>query len=395
MDFLRNSISGIDFLFLIPVLVCIAASSLVGLLPTLRSRYGLLTISLLATAGVYRRAILGYLLINLVTYLFVSGLARIPTNSQLQRQHRWRWSIAAMLVLVIVFLAGRYYQLETRPVPSLGVTLFYFSLNMWAFLRLITLLWEFGSGRIAKPSPLAFVTWLALPFTLIGPLLRYSQFAQQLPLMYGTQRTEGINSKEWWRKFFLATGQISLGLLLTGFQFSLAGVAKSLSRWEKLAISFSLAPWSFYLLWAGYFKFMEGLAVIWGLSLPPSFNRPFGRRNLSEFWANWNMTATSVFRDYFFYNRWGLAKVHLYLNTLIVFLMVGVWHGLNGYWVLWGLLHGIGFCAYLWYRTNKERFATWQHRILHRPLRLAGPIATYLYVCSCWILPPTILKLFR
>ncbi len=394
MELLRNSISGIDFLFLIPVLVCIAASALVGLLPKLRSRYGLLTISLLATVGVYRRAILGYVLINLVTYLFVLGLDRIPSSSQLQRQHRWRWSIAAMLVLVFVFLAGRYYQLETRPV-SLGVTLFYFSLNMWAFLRLITLLWEFGSGRVAKPSPLAFVTWLALPFTLIGPILRYSQFAQQLPLMYGPQRTEGIDSKEWWRKLFWATGQISLGLLLSGFQISLAGSANSLSRWEKVAISFSLTPWSFYLLWAGYFKFMEGLAMFWGLSLPPSFNRPFGRRNLSEFWANWNMTATSVFRDYFFYNRWGLAKVHLYLNTLIVFLMVGVWHGLNGYWVLWGLLHGIGFCAYLWYRTNKQRFAIWQHKILDAPLRLAAPLATYLYVCSCWFLPPTILKLIR
>ncbi len=395
MELLGNSISGIDFLFLIPVLVCVAASTMVGLLPRLRTRYGLLAIGLLATAGVYRRAILGYLLINLVTYLFVSALARMPADSQLRRERRWRWSITAMIVLVVLFLAGRYYQLETRPVPSLGVTLFYFSLNMWAFLRLITLLWEFGSGRIAKPGPLAFVTWLALPFTLIGPILRYSQFEQQLPLMYLPQKTGSLNSKEWWSKVLWATGQISLGLLLTGFQVSLPGMGNGLSRWEKLAISFSLTPWSFYLLWAGYFKFMEGLAMFWGLNLPPSFNRPFGRKNLSEFWANWNMTATSVFRDYFFYNRWGFAKVHLYLNTLIVFLMVGVWHGLNGYWVLWGLLHGIGFCAYLWYRTNKQRFKMWQHRILDRPIALAAPIATYLYVCSCWFLPPTILKLIR
>jgi len=395
MELLGNSISGIDFLFLIPVLVCVAASTMVGLLPRLRTRYGVLAIGLLATAGVYRRAILGYLLINLVTYLFVSALARMPADSQLRRERRWRWSITAMMVLVVLFLAGRYYQLETRPVPSLGVTLFYFSLNMWAFLRLITLLWEFGSGRIAKPGPLAFVTWLALPFTLIGPILRYSQFEQQLPLMYLPQKTGSLNSKEWWSKVLWATGQISLGLLLTGFQVSLPGMGNGLSRWEKLAISFSLTPWSFYLLWAGYFKFMEGLAMFWGLNLPPSFNRPFGRRNLSEFWANWNMTATSVFRDYFFYNRWGFAKVHLYLNTLIVFLMVGVWHGLNGYWVLWGLLHGIGFCAYLWYRTNKQHFKMWQHRILDRPIALAAPIATYLYVCSCWFLPPTILKLIR
>jgi D-alanyl-lipoteichoic acid acyltransferase DltB (MBOAT superfamily) len=162
-----------------------------------------------------------------------------------------------------------------------------------------------------------------------------------------------------------------------------------------VVIAFSLAPWSFYLLWAGYFNFMERLAPFWGLNLPPSFNRPFGRRNLSEFWANWNMSATSVFRDYFFYNRWGLAKANLYINTLIVFLMVGVWHGLNGYWILWGLLHGIGFCGYLWYSANKSRFAIWRHQVLDSPFRFAGPVVTYMYVCSCWFLPPTILKLMR
>lgn len=395
MQLLRNLISSIDFLILVPVLVCIVASALVSLLPQLRSRYGLLTISLLATAAVYRRAMLGYVLINLATYLFVTALAQIPIGSQPQKQQRWRWSIAAMLLLLLVFLAGRYYELETRPVPALGVTLFYFSLNMWAFLRLITLLWEFGSGRVEKPSLFAFLTWVGLPFTLIGPILRYSQFQQQLWFVNERPKTERTLSWQWWRRFFFAAGQVSVGLLLTGFQVSLSSSEIVLPHWEKLAISFSLAPWSFYLLWAGYFKFMEGLAMFWGLNLPPSFNRPFGRSNLSEFWANWNMTATSVFRDYFFYNRWGLSRFNLYFNSLIVFLMVGVWHGLNGYWVLWGLLHGIGFCAYLWYRANKQRLATWQHRVLDAPLRFAGPIATYLYVCSCWFFPPAILKLIR
>ena len=396
MVFLRNLISAIDFFLLIPVLVCIVASALVTLLPMLRSRYGLLTISLLATAGIYRQAMLGYLLINLMIYVFVSGLAWLSTSSHLQRRrHRWRWSSAAMLVLLIVFLAGRYYQLETRAVPSLGVTLFYYSLNMWAFLRLITLLWEFGAGRVEKPGLLAFMTWTSLPFTLIGPILRYSEFEPQVSSIYEAPKTENIILSQRWRSYLWATGQISLGLLITGFQVSVAGPGNGLSRWEKLAISFSLAPWSFYLLWAGYFKFMEGLAMFWGLNLPPSFNRPFGRSNLAEFWANWNMTATSVFRDYFFYNRWGLAKINLYFNTLIVFLMVGVWHGLNGYWVLWGLLHGIGFCAYLWYRAFKPRFVVWRQKVLESPLRLAGPVATYLYVCLCWFLPPTILKLLR
>jgi len=395
MQFLRNSLLTIDLSLLIAVLVCIAASALVSLLPMLRSTYGLLIVSLLATAGIYRHGMLGYLFINLVIYLFVAGLAWLPIGSRLLQRNRWRWCCAAMLALLAIFLAGRYYQLETRGVPLLGVKLFFYSLNMWAFLRLITLLWEFGSGRVERPSLLSYVIWIGLPFTLLGPILRYSQFEQQLPLICQSRKTENILSSQSTRRFLLGMAQLSLGLLLAGFQASLVDPGNGLPRWEKLAIGFSLAPWAFYLLWAGYFNFMEGLALFWGLNLPPSFNRPFGRRNLSEFWANWNMTATSVFGDYFFFNRWGLAKANLYINTLVVFLMVGVWHGLNGYWVLWGLLHGIGFCGYLWYRANKSRFAIWRHRVLDAPFRFAGPIATYVYVCSCWFLPPTILKLMR
>jgi D-alanyl-lipoteichoic acid acyltransferase DltB (MBOAT superfamily) len=272
--------------------------------------------------------------------------------------------------------------------------IFYYSMNMWLFLRLTTLLWEFGSGRIDPPGIFAYATWVALPFTLIGPVLRYSQFSAPAVTDRATaDRAPGAPASPMWPRLVIATLQFLLGIFLTSV-LSLANSNVGLPRWERIAISFSVAPWSFYLLWAGYFKYMEVLARAWGIELPPSFNLPFGRRNLSEFWANWNMTATSVIRDYFFYNRWGLAKVNLYLNALIVFLMVGVWHGLNGYWVLWGLLHGVGFCAFLWYKANKTRFTLWQPHPSW-PRAVAGRVATYLYVCSCWFLPPTILKLFR
>jgi hypothetical protein len=45
-----------------------------------------------------------------------------------------------MLVLLSIFLGGRYYQLETRGVNILGVKVFFYSLNMWDFLWLVTLL---------------------------------------------------------------------------------------------------------------------------------------------------------------------------------------------------------------------------------------------------------------
>jgi D-alanyl-lipoteichoic acid acyltransferase DltB (MBOAT superfamily) len=376
------------------VIVCILAGALVGLLPVLRSTAGLLLVSILSAVGIYRFAFIGYVLVNLSAYIFITGLAWLSMRSAFVQRNRWRASCAAMLALLLVFLAGRYYQLETRGVAVMGLNLFFFSLNMWAFLRLITLLWEFGSGRIERPSLRSFMIWVGLPFTLIGPILRYSQFEKQLPLIPAKdEHTAGYRQSL--RRFLVGFVQLSVGMLLTGFQFALVESGNGLPRWEKLVIGFSVAPWSFYLLWAGYFNFMESLAPFWGITLPPSFNRPFGRRNLSEFWANWNMTATSVFRDYFFYNRWGLQKANLYVNTLMVFLMVGLWHGLNGYWILFGLMHGIGFCAYLWYSRNRSRLTLWRQNLIDSQFRYTGPIATYLYVCSCWFLPPTILKLIR
>ena len=59
---------------------------------------------------------------------------------------------------------------------------------------------------------------------------------------------------------------------------------------------------------------------------------------------------TSAFRDMLFFNRWGLAHPNLYLNTVVVFLAVGLWHAVNPYWILWGLIHGLGFCAFILWR---------------------------------------------
>jgi D-alanyl-lipoteichoic acid acyltransferase DltB (MBOAT superfamily) len=393
----QNGVLAADAYLVIPVLVSFAAAFLVQLLPQLRSRYGLSLICILASASTYRRAALGYLLMSAALYVFLWAFSWSAKYSLLKRLGRWRCSCVAMIGLLVLFLAGRYYQLEARSSSFLGVGVFLFSLNMWAFLRLVTLLWEFGSERIGTPSLLPYVIWICLPFTLIGPIFRYSQFQDQLPIAgRASTREKGrfIITMSWWKDLIVAFGKLSLGLLLGAFQVSLSS-QNSMPKWEKVVIAFSLAPWSFYFLRAGYFKLMESFARFWGISLPPSFNRPFGRRNLSEFWANWNMTATSVFRDYFFYNRWGLTKVNIYLNTLIVFLMVGIWHGLNGYWMLWGLLHGIGFCAFLGYRRHQSHLSEWKAKLAGPWVRWAAPSATYVYVCSCWFLPPTLLKLLR
>jgi D-alanyl-lipoteichoic acid acyltransferase DltB (MBOAT superfamily) len=70
-----------------------------------------------------------------------------------------------------------------------------------------------------------------------------------------------------------------------------------------------------------------------------------------------------------------------------------LWHGTNLYWALWGLLHGMGFCVFMWYRANKGR-------AILRPLMFfendfVGRVTTYVFVCMCWALPSKLLAFAR
>lgn len=368
------------------VLVCIASGVLARLFPFLRNGSGLLLLSLLGVAAVYRQSVPGYALTNGAVFAFTLILERTASAGDASRKFQWRWSCIGLFVLICAFLIGRWFQLEARGFSLAGIQWSLFSLDMWLLLRLVTFLWEFGSGRIGRPRLLDFAIWTCMPFTLLGPVLRYSEFQMSAD----SEKESELYSRDWTFNLLSAAVQIACGIALAKLHATMYdGGGEGLPLWAKLADAFGISPWSFLLLWGGYYKLMECLSLMWGVRLPPSFNRPFGRPNISEFWANWNMSATSVFRDYLFYTRWAGRKPNLYLNTMIIFFLVGLWHGLNWYWIIFGLMHGVGFCCFIWYRQRRElkRF-----EIKGIPFQLFGRAITYVFVCSCWIVPSRILK---
>lgn len=194
------------------------------------------------------------------------------------------------------------------------------------------------------------------------------------------------------RTLALGSAQLAAGYALA-FALSVLLPAAALPRVaDRLVSAFLLAPWSIYLVIAGYLKLMEAFARPWGLVLGPSFDRAFVQRNVADFWTRWNMTATAVFRDYAFYARWGLARPNMYVNTVIVFLLVGLWHGPNEYWLVWGMLHGLGFCVFLLYRRHGaglRRACAWVPEGCRSAI---ARTATYVFVCSCWFAPPWIIR---
>ena len=348
----------------------------------LRRPGGYLALGLMVAGVIYRHQFFGYVLWIGLLFAFAKLVERVtPQTTKGSGKTRWTYSCAAMLTVIAIFFAGSLHLLDRVSIRAFGVLWTLPDHDMWLLLRTIAFLWEFGSGRLKKVGFVDYVIWITFPFTLLGPLIRPSEFFAQYARSEPPPPLSPVLDQSWYRKLILAMVQMLVAVVLVWATHRIENLGP---HWPKVFILFGTAPWSSYLSTAGVFHLMEALALLWAIELPPSFNYPFGQVNISEFWARWNMTIVRVCRDYLFYNRWGLKKVSVYFNTMMVFFAVGLWHNANLYWGTWGILHGIGFCAYLWYRTHKEQFAFANSIGSQRVRKIASAGATYVFVCLCW-----------
>jgi D-alanyl-lipoteichoic acid acyltransferase DltB (MBOAT superfamily) len=298
---------------------------------------------------------------------------------------RWRWTAVAIVLLVGLFTAGRLLHWDKAVFMAGTHRVGLGMLDMWLTLRLVTLFWEVGSGAVTLPSPAAYAGWVALPMTLSGPIVRYSELPSMLVPNPSLWR-----SPAWWREVAEGGVKFVAGILLAASP-ALIATQRGAELAGGVMVVFVTAPMGFYLTFAGYYHLMQAFAAPAGIALPDSFNWPMGRENVSAFWANWNMTATRVFRDYLFYNRWGLRRHNVYANTLALFLLMGMWHGANAYWLLFGILHGVMFSGFLAWRRWKAAHGMRGAPAPWSAVDIAGRVVTYIAVCAAWYVPSKIL----
>lgn len=98
-----------------------------------------------------------------------------------------------------------------------------------------------------------------------------------------------------------------------------------------------------YFDFSGYCDMACGIGSMLNIKLPVNFNSPYKAESISDFWDRWHMTLTRFFTRYLYIPLGGSrrGKARTYLNTMIVFLVSGLWHGANWTFLLWGALHGI------------------------------------------------------
>lgn len=98
-----------------------------------------------------------------------------------------------------------------------------------------------------------------------------------------------------------------------------------------------------YFDFAGYSLIAIGGAKMMGIELMTNFDSPYSSLSIREFWRRWHISLSSWFRDYLYIPLGGSrgSEWRIVLNTLLVFLASGIWHGTTLGFALWGLIHGV------------------------------------------------------
>ncbi len=103
-----------------------------------------------------------------------------------------------------------------------------------------------------------------------------------------------------------------------------------------------------------------GVSLLFGVKMDANFRQPYFSTSLAEFWRRWHITLGSWMRDYVFYpfatlkpvsklnkvlaKRFGNHAARATIggiSNILVFALVGLWHGPDRHYLFWGLYNGI------------------------------------------------------
>jgi alginate O-acetyltransferase complex protein AlgI len=218
---------------------------------------------------------------------------------------------------------------------------------------------------------------LLYPHLIAGPIVRHNELVPQFaldPRREGMWRRIGIGlvifTIGFVKKVLLAD---RLGAVADPLFASATSHALNLGDAWTAVLSFSF---QLFLDFSAYTEMAIGSALIFGLSLPENFRRPYLATDIRDFWRRWHISLSNFLRDYLYIPLGGSrhGPFRYVLVTVVTMGVCGLWHGAGWTYAAWGLWHGAGLIA----------CHAWQR--LGRPMpRAAGWLLTMLFVLCGWV----------
>ncbi|WP_439128697.1 MBOAT family O-acyltransferase [Polaribacter sp.] len=139
---------------------------------------------------------------------------------------------------------------------------------------------------------------------------------------------------------------------------------------------------------SGYSDIAIGTSRLFGFNLTQNFAFPYFSRDFAEFWRKWHISLTKWFRDYLFIPMARLnknkKKSWKIIIVFIQFIIIGLWHGANWTYVVWGIVNAMLFIPTLLKKGKQKNIGTIaKGRIIPSPKEFFNLFSTFsLFVFS-------------
>ena len=272
---------------------------------------------------------------------------------------RWRSRpfFYAAVALAILPLAA------TKFLPLIPDTAFGFIGISYVTFRALDVIFSINDRILTTFSPTQFIAFLFFfPTVSSGPVDRYRRFSGDWNRIRG--RHEFLDDLD------AAVSRVFQGFL---YKFIISALlekywlAPALKQTSLLGIANYMYAYTFYLFFdfAGYSAFAIGFSRLFGIKSPENFDAPFISRNIRDFWNRWHISLSFWFRDHIYMRfllaagkgKWFKGKhTASYIGLFITFMTMGLWHGTERYYLVYGAYHATLLCLYDGFaRWNKQK----------------------------------------
>ena len=229
----------------------------------------------------------------------------------------------------------------------------------------------------AENNFLHFLLYMSyFPQIIQGPIPKYTRLNEQLFAQHDfdyNRITRGLQLMFW--------GIAKKIILADRLALPVSNIFENYADYHGLFLFFGVVLYGFqiYADFSGGIDTIRGISEIFGITLDENFRQPYFSHSIEEFWRRWHISLGAWMREYVFYplslskrlNNIGKKlrktlgnnigkKFAPFTAMFIVYLLVGIWHGADWKYVVYGIWNGLftmnGVLLEDFYQRCRERF---------------------------------------
>lgn len=301
-----------------------------------------------------------------------SKRARKETNNRIQRKaikkiySRKKRSIliVSLIIPMSILVYHKYwntllFNFGMAESPTSLNILLPLGISFYTFQSLSYLIDTYNNKYAPEPNFLLYLTFVCyFPSFIQGPINHYDIIVPQF------SNTHYANINEMQRGLLrIGLGlfkKIAIANMLASNVSAITSNAGQTMPGLAAALGVVLYSLQMYGDFSGGIDVVEGVSELLGVKMQQNFKQPYLSTSLSDFWRRWHMSLGVFMRDYVFYplavtkafqhfGKWSSVHLGKYagrtlpacIANIIVFLLVGLWHGAEWHYVAWGLYNGL------------------------------------------------------